>query len=53
MDTIFMNSENSKTFDTHRILLNLTDQTNLKRRDKYVASSNHSIYYIWKNIKKS
>ena len=44
-----MNSENSKTFDTHRILLNLTDQTNLKRRDKYVASSNHSIYYIWKN----
>ena len=53
MDTIFMNSENSKTFDTHRILLNLTDQTNLTRRDKYVASSNHSIYYIWKNIKKS
>ena len=29
MDTIFMNSENSKTSDPHRILLNLTDKLNL------------------------
>ena len=29
MDTIFMNSENSKTSDPHRILLNLTDKINL------------------------
>ena len=34
MDTIFMNSENSKTTDTHRLLLNLTDKINLKRSDK-------------------
>ena len=33
MDTIFMNSENSKTFDPHRLLLNLTDKINLKRSD--------------------
>ena len=34
MNTIFMNSENSKTFDPHRLLLNLADKINLKRSDK-------------------
>ena len=53
MDTIFMNYENSETSDRHRLLLNLSDKTNLKRSDKYVALSNLSIYYTWKNIKKS
>ena len=53
MDTCFTNSENSKTYDPHRLLLNLSDKINLKRSDKYVASSNLSIYYAWKNIKKS
>ena len=47
MDTIFMNSENGKTSDPH--ILNLLDTINLKRRDKYVALSNLSIYYTWKN----
>ena len=37
MDTIFMNSENSKTSDPHRILLNFSDKINLNRSDKYVA----------------
>ena len=53
MDTVFMNSENSKTFDPHRVLLNLLDKINLKRSDKYVALSNLSIYNTWKNIQKS
>ena len=48
-----MNSENSKISDTHRLLLNLTDKMNLKRNDKYVDLLNLSIYYTWKNIKKS
>ena len=48
-----MNSENSKTSDPHRVLLNLLDKINLKRNDKYVALSNLSIYYTWKNIQKS
>ena len=54
MDTIFMNSGNNKTSDSHRQLLNLADKTNLKteRSDKYVALSSLSICYIWKNIKK-
>ena len=51
MDTIFMNSENSKTSDPHRLLLKLLDKINLKRSDKYVALSNLSIYYKWKNKK--
>ena len=53
MDTIFMNPKNGKTSDPHRLLLNLTDRINLKKRDTYVALSNLSIYYTWKNIKKS
>ena len=44
MDTIFVNSGNSKTSDPHRLLPNLTDKINLKRSDKYVALSNLSIY---------
>ena len=53
MNTIFMNSENSKTSDPRRLLLNLTDEIDLRRKDKYIALSNLSIYYTWKNIKKS
>ena len=37
MDTIPMNSKNSKTPDPYRLLLNLTDKINLKRSDKYVT----------------
>ena len=53
MDTIFMNSENRKTTDPHRLLLNLIDKIKLRKSDEYVALSNLSIYYTWKNIKKS
>ena len=48
-----MNSKNSKTSDPQRPLLNLTDKIDLRRKDKYIALSNLSILYIWKNIKKS
>ena len=53
MDAKFMSSGNSKTSNPHRLLLNLSDKINLKRSHKYVALSNLSTYYIWKNIKKS
>ena len=53
MDTIFMNSENSKISDPHRLLLNLSDKINLRSKDEYVDLSNLSIYYTWENIKKS
>ena len=48
-----MISKNSKTSDPQIVLRNLTDKINLNRRDKYVALSNLSIYYTWRNIKKS
>ena len=51
MDTIFMNSENNKTFNSHRLLLNLSDKIDLKKSDRFVALSNLSMYYTWKNIK--
>ena len=50
MDTIFMNSENSKTSDSHRLLLSISDKINLKRSDTYVALPILSIYYTRKNI---
>ena len=48
-----MNSGNSKASDPQRLLLYLLDKINLKRNNKYVVLLNFSIYYIWKNIKKS
>ena len=52
MNTAFMNSGNSKTSDLCRLLINLFDKIDLKRKNKYTALSNLSIYYAWKNIKK-
>ena len=53
MNPIFMNFEDGKTFDPHRLLLNLSSSLNWKRSNKYVALSSLSIYYAWKNTKKS
>ena len=53
MDTIFMNSENSKTSEYHVLKLKLTDKLDLRRGQKTVALSNLSICYTWKNIKSS
>ena len=53
MNTILINSGNSKTSDLHGLLLNLLEKINLKRSDKYVTLSNLCIYYKWKNIKMS
>ena len=34
MDTIFMNSESSKTYEPHALILKLTDKLDLRRREK-------------------
>ena len=47
-----MNSDNCTNLNLID-LLSLTDRINLKRSDKYVALSNLSTYYTWKNVKKS
>ena len=53
MDTIFMNSENSKTSKPHILKLKLTDKLDLRLYKKVIALSNLSIYYTWNNIKSS
>ena len=53
MDTIFMNSKNSRTSEYHVLELKLADKLDLRRVQKSVALSNPSIYYTWKKIKSS
>ena len=53
MDTIFTNSENSKTSKPHVVILTFTDTLDLRRSEKSIALSNLSIYYTWKIIKSS
>ena len=51
MDTIFMNSENSKTSKPHVLILKLTNKLDLRIGEKIIALSNLSIYYTWRNKK--
>ena len=51
MDTIFINSENSKTSELYVLMLKLTDKLDLRIGEKSIDLSNLSIYYTWKNIK--
>ena len=53
MDTIFMNSENSKTSRPHVLKLKLISKLDLRLGEKVIALSNLSIYYTWRNIKSS
>ena len=47
MTTIFMNTDNNKTNELHKFVLNLSQSS-----DKHVAFQNLSIYYTRKNIRK-
>ena len=53
MDTIFINSENSRTLNPHILTLKLTNKLDLRIGEKVIALSNLSIYYTWRNIKSS
>ena len=53
MDTLFMNSENSRTSKPHILTLKLTDKLDLRIGKKVIALPNLSIYYTWKTIKSS
>ena len=53
MDTIFMNSENSRTSEYDLLVLKLADKLDLRRSQKSVALSKLSIYYTWRTIKSS
>ena len=51
METILLNTENSKTSEPQRFKLDLTDKINVKNPNKNMALANLSIYYTWRNIK--
>ena len=50
METIFMNTENSKNNEPHKFVLNLSQILDLRSPNKHVPLQNLSIYYMWKNI---
>ena len=52
MEKIFINTENSKTNERHKYVLNLSQRLDLRRSNKHVALQNLSIYHTWKNIRK-
>ena len=51
METIFINTLNSKTNEFNRFIYQFTDKLNLKNPNKNMVLTNLSIYYTWKNIK--
>ena len=51
METIFINTKNSGTDESHKFKLDLTDNLNLKDPKKNMSLANLSIYYTWKNSK--
>ena len=51
MDTIFINSENSRTLKPYILTLKLVNKLDLRFGEKVIALPNLSIYYTWKNIK--
>ena len=52
METIFINTKNSKTNESNKFIYQFTDKFNLKTpSNKNIGLINLSIYYMWKNIK--
>ena len=51
MDTIFTNSENSRTLKPYILALKLVNKLDLRFGEKVIALLNPSIYCTWKNIK--
>ena len=54
METIFMNTENSKTNEPCKFALHLPQRLDLRSSNKHVPLQDFpSIYYTWKNIRKN
>ena len=52
METISMNTENSKTNEPLKFILNLSQKLDLRGSNKHIRVQNLSIYYTWKHIRK-
>ena len=51
METVFMNTESSKTNEPQKCRLTLANKLNFKNPNKNMELANLSVYYTWKNIK--
>ena len=51
MKTVFLNTENSKTNELQKFVLNMSQELDMKRLNKHVAIQKLSIYFTWKNIR--
>ena len=51
METLFMNSNKSKTNEPYKFKYDLIDKLDLRNKNKNMALANLSIYYTWKNVK--
>ena len=47
-----MNTENSKTNEPHKFVLNLSQRLDLRSSTNMLLFKMLSIYYMWKNIRK-
>ena len=52
METIFKNTENSKTNKPRKFVLNFPQRLDLESSNKYIALQNISAHGTWKYIKK-
>ena len=52
METIFMNTENSKINKHHKFVLNLSQRLDIKSTVGYITLQYLIIHYTWKNIRK-
>ena len=52
MNTLFINSKNSKTSKSHILVLKLANELDLRIGEKTITLSNLRIYYTWKKYKK-
>ena len=51
METILINTENSKTNKPHEFSINLSQRLDLRISNKHVTLQKLSIYYMWKNTR--
>ena len=46
-----MNTENSKTNEPHKFVLNISQRLDLRSSNKHVSLQNLYIYYTWKDMR--
>ena len=47
-----MNTENNKTNQSHKFVLNLSQKLDLRSLNRHVSLQDLFIYYTWKNVSK-